>query len=196
MPDRLRHRKGFTLAEVAIAAVVMAIIAAVTAPSLVNFIDKQRAQTTANTLSAIATGIAAFETAVTTAGGTTNTYPERISYLTNAITTAQYTSCHTNFTITSVANWTALGPFVTFYIPVGGVNTPLGVVQDSMVRNPAGLARPGTLAIQMTGIDASDADMLDQVVDGGDGGAAGIVQYTLNGTTANVSYLVPVKAKC
>ena len=85
MPDRLRHRKGFTLAEVAIAAVIIAIIAAVTAPSLVNFIDKQRAQTTANTLSAIATGIAAFETAVTTGGGATNTYPERISYLTNGL---------------------------------------------------------------------------------------------------------------
>ena len=196
----LSRRQGFTLAEVAIAAVIIAIMAAVTAPSLVSFIDKERAQTTADKLSAIATGIAGFEAAIhTAAGATTDAYPGRISYLTNAITTTEFTTCHTTFTSTSTTQWNTSGPFLTFYIPVGGLNTPLGIIQDSMIRTPSSTgptALPGTLALHMTGVDASDAAMLDQVVDGGDGGSAGVVQYTVSGTTADVRYLLPILGKC
>ena len=200
MPMHLSRRKGFTLAEVAIAAVIIAIMAAVTAPSLVSFIDKERAQTTADKLSAIATGLAGFESAIHTGSASTNNaYPGRISYLTNAITTAQFTTCHTAFTATSTAQWSTSGPFLTFYIPVGGLNTPLGIIQDSVIRVPSSggpAASPGTVALHMTGVDANDAAMLDQVVDGGDGGSAGVVQYTITGTTADVRYLVPVLGKC
>ena len=51
---RYRSNPGFTLAEVAVAAALVAMLAAVTSPYLVSFLDRQRAQATADKLAAIA----------------------------------------------------------------------------------------------------------------------------------------------
>lgn len=197
---RLQRRSGFTLAEVAVAAVLVAILAAVTTPALNSFLQKQKAQTAADKLSAIATGIAAFKAAVhTTTAATSVAYPGRISYLANAITAGGFTSCHTTFTATAVTSWNSNGPFVSFYIPADSFMTPLGMVQDSITRTPTGTG-VGTLAVRMLAVDSLDAIDLDQVVDGGDGQSKGTVQWTwvVSGSThvANVNYLVPHASTC
>jgi prepilin-type N-terminal cleavage/methylation domain-containing protein len=201
MIRKRRTRAGFTLIEVAVAAVLIAVLAAATIPTLSEFTSNRDAASTANTLSQIGMGIAAFKTGVLTTGsGTSNTYPRFISQLTAPITNANRNSCYNTHTNTAVNNWAATGPFVTFNIPPGGLFTPLGVVQDSMVRTPNS-ANPGTLAIRMT-VDSIDAIRLDRVVDGGDGGAAGTLRFTFSvlalpaARTADVQYLVPVAAKC
>lgn len=185
--------------EVAVAAVLVAVLAAATIPALNEFMRGREAIATANTLSQLATGISNFKNAVLTGGAGTNTYPRFISSLSNAITTSQRNSCYTTFNANAVTAWGSSGPFVTFNVPPGGLSTPLGIIQDSMFRNPNSTT-VGTLAIRMT-IDSVDALRLDQIIDGGDGPAAGTLRATFSGggssaRMADVQYLVPVAAKC
>jgi type II secretory pathway pseudopilin PulG len=187
--------------EVAVAAVLIAVLAAATIPSLSEFLSGRDAAATAEKLSQISNGITGFRLGVYTSGGVSNyTYPRFISQLSVPITTANRNSCWTpTHNNTAVTNWATNGPFVSFYIPVGGLNTPLGVIQDSMMRYPNS-ATAGTLAIRMA-VDSMDGVRLDRIVDGGDGGGAGVLRYTLSGAgtatrIANIEYLVPVGPRC
>jgi hypothetical protein len=186
--------------EVAVAAVLIAVLAAATIPTLSEFMSGREANMVANQLSQIAAGVASFESSVLTTGNNaSNTYPRFISQLTNPITNANRNSCYGTHSNTAVTNWAATGPFVTFNIPVGGLFTPLGTIQDSMFRSPNS-ASVGTLAIRMT-VDSVDAIRLDRVIDGGDGALAGTLRMGFSGTgsqtrTAELHYLVPVAAKC
>jgi prepilin-type N-terminal cleavage/methylation domain-containing protein len=210
MHPNARRRSGFTLIEVAVASVIIAMMAAVTAPSLVAFLDKQHAEATADRLAALAAGIAAFGDAVkSTGGGNGNdsgaggTYPGLISELTNPIAANSqviHNSCGSlatgTFSTTAVSTWTSNAPFVNFYVPQGGLNTPLGIVADSMVRTPTG-GSPGTLGLRIVGVDTAAANLLDLIVDGGDGGGRGTLRVTnVNGGQAEIIYLVPVGARC
>ena len=201
-------RAGFTLLEVVVAAVILAMLAAVTTPYLIEFIDKQRAQTTADKLSAIATGIASFASAVhSAAAATSTTYPGKISELANVIvaaSTVTHNSCGSgggasNFNATAVTSWNTSGPFVTFMINTTGYVTPLGTIADSLVRTPATTATVGTLQLRLPTVDADDAAELDRLVDGSDGSAAGVVRWTANVTgdnTVDLRYFLPIAARC
>jgi type II secretory pathway pseudopilin PulG len=199
--------------EVAVAAVLVAMLAAVSAPYFVSFLDRQRAQTTADKLSAIAAGIAAFASGVKTTAGaaTASTYPGKISQLANLITsgsTVIHNSCGngggvSNFNSTAVTSWNTSGPFITFMIPtaagsVSGINTPLGLVADSLVRTPPTSPLVGTLQIRMLNVDAGDVGYLDQIIDGADGQNAGVLQWTtpVAGIVATVRYFIPIAARC
>jgi prepilin-type N-terminal cleavage/methylation domain-containing protein len=201
-----RRRSGFTLAEVAVSAAILAMLAAVSVPYMSSFLDKQRVQTTADKLAALSDGIAAFAGSVKSSALATSTvYPGMISELANPIVAnnapASHNSCGSTtgaFNATAVTTgWTSNGPFVNFYIPPGGLKTPLGMVSDSMVRTPS-TAIPGTLAIRMLAVDTADASLLDLVVDGAVDGAHGTLLFTINGVThlADISYLVPIGGKC
>jgi type II secretory pathway pseudopilin PulG len=204
---RQRLLAGFTLVEVAVAAMLIALLAAVTSPYLVSYMDHQRAQTTADQLADLAKGIGAFNAVVKegNAASTLNTYPGSLWQLDSIIVAANvvsHNSCgSTNnatfqFNATAVTAWTNNGPFVSYYIPRTGLVTPLGTVEDSLVRSNHAAA-VGTLALQMIGVDDDDAVMLDLIVDGGDGGTLGTLRYTaaVSGLRT-VSYIVPVGAKC
>ena len=202
---------GFTLMEVAVAAVLVAMLAAVTAPYFVEFLDRQRAQTTADKLQALGTGIANFAAAVktTTNVATSSTYPGKISELAHVIvagSTVTHNSCGSgglgsNFNVTAVTSWNSFGPFVTFMITPSAtaLNTPLGAISDSLIRSPLTTAGVGTISIRMVNIDVDDVATLDQIVDGGDGSTAGVLQWTtpaVSGVITQVRYILPIAARC
>jgi prepilin-type N-terminal cleavage/methylation domain-containing protein len=206
----MKRRSGFTLIEVAVAAGLMAILAAATTPSYVEFLASHEAQATAKTLSAVASGVVAYESSVKSNGATTNTYPLLISSLTNPISLASKNSCAATYSAgpntTLLATYSAAFPFVTFLIPTGGLSTPLGTIQDQMVRTPAN-AVIGTLSIIMPVVDSTDAIRLERVIDGDDGtiaanrasGTLRITSFTGSGSarrTASVAYVIPVGPKC
>lgn len=201
---RARNRSGFTLIEIAVAAAIMAMLAMVTAPYFVGYLDKQRAQTTADQLEAIATGIGAFASAVkTAAAATSTTYPGFISELTSQIPVsdnAWHNSCTAantgRFNSTATTNWSNNGPFVNFMIPQGGLQTPLGLIADSLTRgNTTPVAT--TLSIRMVAIDTAAANLLDLIIDGGDGANSGTLRMgTVSSGLVDIAYLVPVGAHC
>lgn len=188
----------------------MAILAAATTPSFVEFLATHDAQETARTLRAVASGVAAYESAVTTNGAATNTYPQRISSLTNPINLGSANSCAIAYSrsphTTLLSTYNAAFPYVTFLIPVGGLSTPLGMIQDEMVRVPA-TASIGTLSIIMPAVDSTDAIRLEREIDGDDGGVAAnraggtlrILSFSGSGNarrTATVAYVIPVGPRC
>lgn len=206
----MTQRRGFTLIEVAVAAGLMAVLAAATTPSFVEFLAARDAQTTAKTLSAVASGIVAYESSVKTNGGTTNSYPQLISSLTNPITLASKNSCGALYSAapstTLLSTYNTAFPYVTFLIPPGGLSTPLGMIQDQLVRAPAA-ASVGTLSIVMPAVDSTDAIRLERVIDGDDGAIAAnrtsgtfrITSFAGSGAqrrTASVAYVIPVAAQC
>ena len=188
----------------------MAILAAATTPSFIEFLAARNAESTARTLSAVAQGVVAYESSVRTNGGATNTYPQLISSLTNPITLASRNSCSGAYgaapNTTLLATYNAAFPFVSFLIPSGGLSTPLGMIQDQMVRTPSNGAI-GTLAIVMPVVDSTDAIRLERAIDGDDGtiasnrsgGTLRITSFSGTGSarrTASVAYIIPVAAKC
>ena len=200
-----RTRRGFTLIEVAVAAALLALLAAATVPVFVDYLDMRDAETTAKTLASIATGIASYETSVktTTAAGT-NTYPHKISMLANTIATTDSNSCGTAYGGTAtnlVTSFNAAFPYVSFYIPAGGYQTPVGQVQDILTRVPA-TATVGRIEIVMPSIDSMDALRLERYIDGDDGSvtanrSGGTFRInSVSGNRMNVSYVVPAAAKC
>ncbi|HEY4217825.1 MAG TPA: prepilin-type N-terminal cleavage/methylation domain-containing protein [Gemmatimonadaceae bacterium] len=201
---RARKRFGFTLIEIAVAAAIMAMLAMVTAPYFVGYLDKQRAETTADQLQSIAAGIIAFGNAVKTGAAATNTtYPGFISELTSQIISGSNTwhnSCTQlntgRFNATAQTDWSNNGPFLSFLVPQGGLETPFGVIADSLFRGtPSAVAT--TLSIRMPGIDVAYGTLLDLVIDGGDGSNSGTLRMTtVSGGVVDVSYLVPVGAHC
>jgi prepilin-type N-terminal cleavage/methylation domain-containing protein len=207
----VRARLGFTLMEVAVAAVLVAMLAAVTAPYFVEFIDRQRAQTTADKLQAIGTGIANFAASVktTTNVATSSTYPGKISELANVIvaaSTVTHNSCGSgggasNFNATAVTSWNSFGPFVTFMISptATALQTPLGPISDSLIRAPLTTAGVGTISIRLLNVDVDDVATLDQIIDGSDGSTAGVLQWTtpaVAGVISQVRYILPIAARC
>jgi prepilin-type N-terminal cleavage/methylation domain-containing protein len=206
----VKRRAGFTLMEVAVAAGLMAVLAAATTPSFVEFLSARDAEATARTLSAVASGVVAYESSVKTNGGSTSTYPLLISSLTNPIGLSSRNSCSTPYRFmphrTLLASYNSAFPYATFLIPPGGLSTPLGMIQDQMVRTPA-TAAVGTLAIVMPSIDSTDAIRLERVIDGDDGtiaanrtsGTLRITAFSGSGSarrTASVAYVIPVAARC
>jgi prepilin-type N-terminal cleavage/methylation domain-containing protein len=202
--SRRARRAGFTLIEVAVAAVLVALLAAVSVPQLIDFVDKQRAQTTANMLTALGTGISTYSAKVLSATGTTNTsWPNRLSELVQPIVSGtSLNSCKTAVNATQVTNWNTNGPFVQYYI-TGNVNalnalsTPVGNLLDTMTRSTAS-GTAGTLTMYIIGVSTTDATNLDDVIDGGDGQASGQLQWvtTAKPDSVIVKFLVPVGTKC
>jgi prepilin-type N-terminal cleavage/methylation domain-containing protein len=197
-------RRGFTLVEITVAAVIVAVLAAVTVPSMISYLEFQDVRATRDMFLMLrdgitnsATGANAFYQKVGT------TYPGRLSELTAAISTAAATnpnSCGTAFTATQVTAWNSNGPFVSTLIPRTGLPSPLGLIDDVLVRAPNS-ATAGTLAIRMLGQPLAVAQELDNLIDPlatgiGDLGAAGSLRYVANGALYDISYLVPVVNKC
>jgi type II secretory pathway pseudopilin PulG len=184
--------------EVIVAALLMAILAAATTPVIIGFIDTQRAQTTADKLADLGLAISKYKTAVLTGGAGTNSYPGELSELSNLIVSGvDKNSCGAAYVgTTGPTNWSNNGPFVTFNVSTTGYVTPIGTINDALVRQPA--SGVGLLKMQIPNVSEADVKNLDQIVDGGDGNLAGTVQWTSvsNGYTPLVSYLVPIANKC
>lgn len=176
---------------------ILAVLAAVVAPSVVTMVDRNRALATAKTLGQLAAGIIAFENVVhSSSSSTTSNYPGDVSQLSIMLATASdKNSCGTAMTTHDSTDWVADGPFVPMYVPLGGLWTPIGRIMDDIpTRTSTG---PVYLVIQ--GVSAADAAMLDLVVDNGVGDTVTVVHAAMNDTTT-VTYRAlstgQVKNKC
>ena len=177
-----RHRAGFVLPWIIMSVAVLAILAAVIAPSVVGVMDRKRAEAAAATLQQITVGIVKFEAAVhSSSSGSSNNYPGDVSQLAIVVSTvADRNSCgSTLMTAHDSTDWIANGPFVPMYIPLGGLWTPIGRIFDDIPTRTAA----GALYILIPGVSSADAAMLDAVVDHGTGDTVTTLHAALNDTT-------------
>lgn len=183
--------------EITVALAVVLILAAVTVPSLVGYLDQMSVEAAADQLSIVRDalyrkGSSAFRQDVGANSG-------KLSQLARPITKnnpAFLDSCGGQFSNKEAKNWN--GPYVNFDIdPVSGMATPIGVATDAVTRVPPSGA--GSLRIDFDGnVQLTQAEMLDQLVDGGNGSTTGIVRWLLPATDGMVTlhYFVQIDNRC
>src|SRR5665213_4096201 len=120
-------------------------------------------------------------------------YPGAIHQLANAITTSDLVSCQdANMTTASISNWDASGPFVSIFIGMAGLHTPMGTVNDSIEHN----SKKDSIFVGIPNADTALVTRMDDFVDGGDGGATGTIQYgSPSAGVVDMLYQVGLQAK-
>lgn len=176
---------------------LLAILAAVIAPSVATMVDRKRALATSVTLHQITDGIVAFELVVhKTTTSSTNDFPGDVSQLAIVVRpNLDNDSCGNAMTAHDSTDWVANGPFVPMYIPLGGLWTPIGRIADDIPTRTS----VGGIYILIPGVTAADAATLKAVIDNGTGDTVTTLHAAISDTTT-VQYraLSPAQApdKC
>jgi prepilin-type N-terminal cleavage/methylation domain-containing protein len=188
MPGVLhRLRRGFTILEIVIAVSVMAVLAALTIPTITRYLDQQEIDTTASTLSSLAAGVMQFQSVVS---GT----PFRITQLARNITSLDTTSCsgvgnalpRTTFTVATAAKWANGGPFYNKATNPQGFPLPIGTANDTLFRT-SNSSTPGFLQIRINPVRFQDAILLNDAIDG----STDVNQANRSNTTGAVQWGLP-----
>jgi len=204
-PFAAARKAAFTLMEVVVALTVLLILAAVAMPSLAGYLDQKNVEVTATQLATVrdalyntsASNVAFWQRV--TAGAS------RLSQLSTVINTNNWPalgagdSCHARFAAGDVTRWNSFGPFVNFPIdPATGLVTPIGIAVDTLTRVPFSATAGRTRINFLNSVNLSNAVLLDGVVDGGDGDAAGVVQWLLPAVNGVVTmyYFVAINNVC
>lgn len=164
---------GFTLIEVVVAAAILAILSAVAFPVIAEQVERRRVDSAIDTLKKLADAVTSFRANV-------GQNPGRLVDLSSPISVSGTNSCGTAYTTPAVNLWA--GPYYTKQVliatglPLSEDN--LGRVQNTLVRIPAGVATPGSLAFQVTSIPLDKVTELDAAVDGDGSATTGRVRWT------------------
>ena len=178
---RARRIAGFSLAEILVALLIVALLAAVVVPTIFGRLAAARSDAIVGELQSLQNGIMLFYRDV-------GRYPRRLDFLnvlptpaTNAID-----ACGTQLTSQAQANFR--GPYInrviTMINPAGGITKYLLATGDSVeslltrttITTPTGGTQQ-VLQILVYGPDQSTAEAIDKSVDGNIDGSGGIIQY-------------------
>ncbi len=163
---RLRYRrKGFALLAVIMLVAIMAILAAVIAPSTVRVLNDERVDKAATSFERLDSAVVRFKRTIMV-------YPGRLNHLAIPITTSDKNSCGNNYTLGQVNSWagsvidTVGGVYIARPVPPGGLPLAggLGYVRDSVSRKPAGAT--GVLELVIITATEGDAILLNDRIDG------------------------------
>ena len=191
-------RPGFTAVEIASAIAILAAIAAVSVP-LAAYRDERKVDSTSAMLSELKDGLTSpssgFRRAVGANAG-------QLSELTAQIWndgsgSPPVNSCGRPFSNFEVNNWDDAGPYVGFFIPTTGLETPIGLAKDRLVR-VAERGDSASLRVVIQGVRASHARMLDRRADGSTGSEDGAVRWNSQTESDDVTllYVIPIDGRC
>jgi hypothetical protein len=176
---------------------IFATLAAAAAPYLSELNDVSHVNATAETLRGLAAGVDSFNL-YAKRGGPSFTTPALLSDLTTEIVAGDQAGCTAlTYNSTAVSNWDAHAPFTDFYVPVGGLWTPLGRVNDAPSSTASAASVPRATNgdpyfIQIPNVDVALARMLDMALDSAADPNGGALFYTTPAadSTVLVSYEV------
>lgn len=187
----MQNRRAFTLVEVLISVAIVAIMAAMTVPTIVSRINVANANALAKEMIALKDGIQAFKTNV----GSYPRYLEYLSVITTPAQTETYCSQITRppvtivFTTAQINNWH--GPYVSRSLPTGPTATY--TVNDFVINNLMTYGS-GLLSISISNIDASVAPIVEEILDGPVGAVSstsGTFTYDIPSSTGTYRISVP-----
>jgi hypothetical protein len=178
-------RLGYALVYVVVAVALVALLSVVLAPAAAGVADRAEAAKTYAQLGNLDSGIVKFGTLIKRVG---TVYPGAIHQLSNALTTSDSVSCQNNVMNTNaIGLWNTNGAFSTQYITSAGLHTPIGTVNDQIEHASAS----APMYLRIPDVDTATLTRMDGLVDGGDGGAAGTILYTITSSpTADLQYRV------
>jgi prepilin-type N-terminal cleavage/methylation domain-containing protein len=194
---REMSRRAFTLAEVLVAVMIIAVLSAVTIPTMKGRMQAAHAAALAEELTTLQSAIMAFK-------NNTGYYPGELYFLSFAPTLAQYpvgigfgggtyNSCGTNFNGTNnFLMWR--GPYVSRNITGDYTVSDNFLVNNVLTRVPAS-STPGTreyLEIDVDLVDKVTADILERQFDASYDLLNGTIKYTVgpNLTTGTLNYMI------
>jgi type II secretory pathway pseudopilin PulG len=180
----VRRRTGLTLIEVIVTVLILVMLAAALAPSLIGVLDRERVDAAKETLD----GLTA---AMTEMRNDNQDWPSRLSHLTTPITTSDKNICQANYSSGKVGNWA--GPYLSRVIQTTGFPISIGIVRDSIVREIIS-GNDAYAKIQVDSVKQEDASDLDKSYDN-DGSAAGTVRWGSASATGQVTlfFLRPIR---
>jgi type II secretory pathway pseudopilin PulG len=158
---RICARSGFALPWIILTIAIIAVIAALVAPTMSSFDDRMRASNAATQLKLIANGFVQI-------GQALNNYPGRVSSLSIPITTASTNTCGRGMNNGHVNQWAANGPFTPIYTPINGTWTDIGRVRDSVPVRPFP-PHAAPIYVELPGVSGEDAAALKALVDNNTG---------------------------
>jgi prepilin-type N-terminal cleavage/methylation domain-containing protein len=179
MADRI-PRRGFTLAEVIVSVAVVAILAAITIPTITSRLAVGRGQALAKEIQALATAIQAFH-------NNAGVYP---LYLDQLVSLSAHTTDPCGNTISTTA-WK--GPYINRLIAGDYVTADGNTVVDLLNRNAAGI--PVYLELTVNNVAADVAAVVEEALDGPGGGfTTGSFKWVAG--TGVATYRMVVKSTC
>lgn len=206
LPRRPR-RGGFTVAEVMVAVAIIAIIASIALPNILNYLDQQKVTSAKASIDSVVAGVARFKTAV-------NKYPSVLNMLTDSIrttgggagngNTVSRNSC-TGYAIASatgtfaaadVTSWNNNGTFFSMPLTTSGYPIVIGTFNNSLVRVPStvGSGQLGELNFIAPGVRTDDIEALEQLYDPETNSAAGIIRWGVSvDGTATMTYVMKIR---
>lgn len=193
------------LLEIIIALAVLLILAAVAVPSIAAHARQAGARESAAQLAVVrdalynpALGANAFFQKIGRNAGRLSELSAPIIPNNATYATGTDDSCGNAFTAFQASLWLNRGPFVNFTVDrTAGMQLPIGSAEDTLTRIPNS-ATTGVLRITFLSVDPDDADLMDQIVDGGNGPTAGTVRWVLPPVNGMVTmyYIVPINNRC
>jgi general secretion pathway protein G len=161
---------GFTMVEVVVAMVLVAILAAVLIPVVAERVREGQTSAVAQTMDALSQAVAAYRVDV-------RRYPTRLEHLTSPPATA-YDPCGRQVPAAFLDQWR--GPYLAANITSAGLRVGDATVQDSLETDPASFTTStvGYLLIETDAVDEETAEGLDRAFDGVDDLTEGVVRWT------------------
>jgi hypothetical protein len=190
---------GFTMVPVVTGVAIVAALTALTVPNVAGYLDERKVDSTSTLLAELKDGLtsptAGFRKSV---GANAGRLSELTAQIWNGGTGAAFplNSCGQPFTNAQVGNWDEAGPFVGFFIPASGLQTPIGLASDRLVR-VAEKGDSATLRVEIHGVTLDHAKMLDRKTDGANGSEHGAIRWNAQQAEAvTVQYVIPVDGRC
>jgi Tfp pilus assembly protein PilE len=194
---RTSTRPGFAFLWVIASVAVLAVLMAAAAPALQESAELRAVKRTSVILHLLSDGVDSFYVGVKTAP-TKHALPHFLNQLTTTeLASGDSGGCsNIDYNSAAVTAWDNTAPFTSIYVPVGGVWTPIGKVNDvpsasDTLEGDIRTTNRDEYYIQIPNVDYSLAQMLDMYVDGTIDGGADTVRYSAPDATGRtlVSYL-------
>lgn len=183
--------------EIVVVGVILTIIVAIVVPNAAGYYNQKRASGTVDILKSLSLSLnnpngMADDYAFLQ---TVFRYPQRLSHLTLKITVADKQCSGAVYTAAQVAAWRASPAYSSYNIlPLQGVATPLGWIQDTVVkgtRNDAtelGSAPRGWVELHLDSLSTTDVQAIDLMVDDVVDSTKGLVRdSTARGTAVGLN---------
>jgi general secretion pathway protein G len=186
-PRRTPLRPGFTFVEIVVTLAIMAMLAAVIVPVVARRVREGQSTAVAQTLDAIADGIAQYRTDV-------RRYPTRLQHLTTKPALGARDPCGRTIPQAFLDEWK--GPYLQTQVTASGIRISDATVQDTITSDPAVFTTTsvGYLLIDTQDVDEETAEKLDDSYDGADDLATGVIRFTdLGGDRGTLEFGVRVR---
>jgi prepilin-type N-terminal cleavage/methylation domain-containing protein len=189
---RRRARRGFTLAEVLVAVAVVAILAAVTIPTIRGRLQEAQEDTIVEEIDNLSSAVIAYHQSV-------GHYPPSLDYL-SALPATAYDLCEINtLSTTAQAAWS--GPYTSramsgltgaTYQIGSGASVEIGLTRATKILQ-TGTTAVDVLGILIDNVDSATARGVDYKIDGVLNNGAGQLWWVSSGNNTQLTYYIPIR---